>query len=151
MQSINPLANIEQCTFGNTSYKALLHNNAHHPKEIEKTVTDFSSIAFAPKHSIQPVSIVLEKDFDMEKISKWLEAFLNDNSKNILRIKGVLSINGMKHKIILQSVGNQFQVYQGAEWDDEARINRLVFIGTGLDKNEILNTLNTISPLLPKQ
>jgi G3E family GTPase len=81
----------------------------------------------------------------MEKISWWLENFLFVNANNILRIKGILSIDDMQHKLALQSVGDNFHILQGNAWqDNEKRVSRLVFIGSKLDKDEIHKNLYSL-------
>ena len=145
VKSINPFASIEQCKFGNTNPKKLLNRNAYNSKNIEKSIINFDSLTYVQKHSIESASIKLDGEFNMEKISNWLETFLMSYAGKILRIKGVLKIKDIKHKIILQSAGDQFQVYQGEVWEeDEIKLSRLVFIGTELKKDEIETDLKNL-------
>ena len=145
VKSINPFASIEQCKFGNTNPKKLLNRNAYNSKNIEKSIINFDSLTYVQKHSIESVSIKLDGEFNMEKISNWLETYLMSYAGKILRIKGVLKIKDIKHKIILQSAGDQFQVYQGEVWEeDEIKLSRLVFIGTELKKDEIETDLKNL-------
>ncbi len=145
VKSINPFASIEQCKFGNTNPKKLLNRNAYNSKNIEKSIINFDSLTYVQKHSIESASIKLDGEFNMEKISNWLETYLMSYAGKILRIKGVLKIKDIKHKIILQSAGDQFQVYQGEVWEeDEIKLSRLVFIGTELKKDEIETDLKNL-------
>ncbi len=58
---------------------------------------------------------------------------------DILRIKGVLAIEGRDMRLVVQGVGDRFQHYYDRDWrPDEARAGRLVFIGArGLDRAAI--------------
>ncbi|TLX77033.1 GTP-binding protein [Labilibacter sediminis] len=145
LKSINPFAKINLCSFCNTDHIELLNLHAYHPDTIEKSIINFNSLYFAKSHELQSASLTLNGDFQMEDISEWLETYLQSHTKNILRIKGVLSIKGMKHKIILQSVANDFQIYQGDEWtQEEIRISRLVFIGKKIDEEQIQEELGNL-------
>lgn len=55
---------------------------------------------------------------------------------DILRVKGVLAIDGRDMRLVVQGVGDRFQHYYDRDWrPDEARAGRLVFIGArGLDR-----------------
>ncbi len=147
---MNPLARIEKTTFGNVDDIQILNIESFSPSKIEENIFDFSQLTLATKanhhdHKIQTLSYFVTGSFDMEKMSLWFEDFLALNSGNVLRIKALLSINDMEHKMILQSVGDDFYVYQGSPWKgNENRESRIVIIGTGLDEKELGKRLREI-------
>jgi G3E family GTPase len=151
VSSVNPFAQIEQTVFGKGKELQILNSNAFQPQKLEKSVIDFSSISlFQPpkhsKHDIQAHSFTLIGQLSAEKFSLWLEDYLFTNTGNILRIKGVLSIDEMKHKIILQVVAGNYQVLPGSLWDKEdERVSRMVFIGSDLNRDELLNELELLT------
>ncbi|XP_051785639.1 zinc-regulated GTPase metalloprotein activator 1 isoform X3 [Erpetoichthys calabaricus] len=55
---------------------------------------------------------------------------------NIIRLKGIVSVNGKSHKIMIQGVHELYDLEETPEtWKlGEQRINRLIFIGKNLDK-----------------
>ncbi|XP_039614769.1 COBW domain containing isoform X1 [Polypterus senegalus] len=63
---------------------------------------------------------------------------------NIIRLKGIVSVNGKSHKIMIQGVHELYDLEETPEtWKlGEQRINRLIFIGKNLDK-KILEDLFT--------
>ena len=148
--SINPLAQIERTTHGKIDTTKILSCDLFHPSHVEKSVGDFSNLSFmAPEqehaHKIQTISLTIPGDFDMKKISWWLDHFLFANSENILRIKGILGFEDMQHKIALQSVGGNYHISQGNLWqEDEKRENRMVFIGSDLDRDELEKNLYSL-------
>jgi G3E family GTPase len=151
IRSINPFARLEKSTFAHTENIPILFSGAFDPSRIEKSIVDFTSLSMAKpeipiKHAIQTLSYTIPGDLDMARLSEWLEQFLYKNAESILRIKGVLSIADMKHKIILQSVGDNFQVLQGTVWESSKnRTSHLVFIGSKLDGKAIEKNLYSLT------
>ena len=47
-------------------------------------------------------------------------------------MKGVLSLVSETRRVIVQGVYELFEKERSTEWGEEARINRLVFIGTSI-------------------
>lgn len=146
---INPFAGLYQTQYGDINAIEILDSFSYRPVKIEKSISDFSS--FKPlkninnKHGINTFGFTAEGSLNVEKFSIWLENFIHANKDNLLRIKGVLNIPDMQHKIILQSVSGHFQVLNGSAWDEnQPRINQLVFIGTALKKDEIEGTLKEL-------
>jgi G3E family GTPase len=150
LKEVNPLAKIGYSQFGETENMKILHAEAYHPKKLEKSIIDLSSLTLVEtnqvsNHSIQTAGICISGEFEMNRLSLWLENYIQSHTGNILRIKGILSIEGMKYKIILQSVGSTFQVLQGALWEKhEERLNRLVFIGADINNDEIEEQLKSL-------
>lgn len=149
LNTINPLARTENISFGKVDANGILNCELFHPSNVEKSISDFSKLTLVPKgehaHKIQTLSFTINDNFEMEKLSWWLDNFLAANVGNILRIKGVLKIAGMKHKIILQSVGDNYHISQGSLWNESALgQSRLVFIGSNLDKEELQKNLSSL-------
>lgn len=146
-QSVNPFAQVISCKNGTVDVDRLLNVGLNKNKTVEKSIFDFSSIQLdiPSAHAIKSCSVEVDGDLDMEKIALWLEDFAKQNEKEILRIKGVLSIQGMKHKIIAQSVSGSFQVMQSSQWEEnEQRMTKIVFIGTEIDQENIAAELNAM-------
>ncbi|XP_057772787.1 uncharacterized protein LOC130992251 isoform X2 [Salvia miltiorrhiza] len=87
---------------------------------------------------VSSVSIVCEGTLDLEKANMWLGNLLLDRSEDIYRMKGLLSIDGMPERFVFQGVHDIFQGSPDRLWGtDEARVNKLVFIGKKLDREEL--------------
>jgi G3E family GTPase len=56
---------------------------------------------------------------------------------NILRTKGILSIEGEDRKLVLQAVNMMLEGDYVGSWGDEARLSRLVFIGRKLNYDDL--------------
>lgn len=147
---INPLTRIEKTINGNADGIKILNCELFQPASLEKSVADFSNLSFIKgtkehAHQIQTLSFIIPGHFDMKKLSLWLDNFLFANANNILRIKGILSIEDMQHKIALQSVGDNFHISQGSLWqENETRQSQMVFIGSNIDRNELQKNLYSL-------
>ena len=144
---INPLAQVQRTINSNTDGIKILHCELFQPASVEKSIGNFSNLTLITPirehaHKIQTLSFSILGNFDLKKLSWWLENFLFANAKNVLRIKGILSIEDMQRKIALQSVGDNFHISEGSLWHkNEQRVNRIVFIGTNLNKDELQKNL----------
>jgi len=145
--SINPLAQVCSAVFGQVKDAAILYRKTFRAAQIEASLFDFSQLhqlrPVRPSHQIQTVSLTIPGRFDMEKVALWLDDFLFQKGDAILRIKALLCVDGIKHKMLLQSVGNSYHLTQGSLWEaEEVFESQLVFIGSDLDKEEIENALS---------
>ncbi|XP_046904537.1 COBW domain containing [Hypomesus transpacificus] len=70
----------------------------------------------------------------------WEKTLKNQSghAMNVIRLKGIVSVAGKAHQVMLQGVHELYELEETPQlWDDEPRVNRLVFIGRNLDR-EIL-------------
>jgi G3E family GTPase len=85
-------------------------------------------------------SFHFDQPFAMERLEAELLA-LSEKAK-VYRSKGFLWIEGTPRRAVFHGVNNRFTVYWDRLWDKkETRSSQLVFIGKGLDKSLIEETL----------
>ncbi|KAI9128254.1 hypothetical protein K1719_001247 [Acacia pycnantha] len=111
----------------------------HHHHEHEH---DHHHVHHSHDHSHDPgvtsVSIVCEGSLDLEKANMWLGTLLLERSEDIYRMKGLLSVQGMDERFVFQGVHDIFQGSPDRLWGaDEARVNKIVFIGKNLNAEEL--------------
>ncbi|KAF7659718.1 hypothetical protein LDENG_00293870 [Lucifuga dentata] len=54
---------------------------------------------------------------------------------NVIRLKGIVSFVDKAHQVMLQGVHELYELNETPQlWEEDLRINRLVFIGRNLDK-----------------
>lgn len=82
---------------------------------------------------IDSVALTLDGALDEERFGEWVEAALGPIEARVLRVKGILAMEGIDARVILQGVGDAIEVTLGAPWSDAARTSRLVVLGLGLD------------------
>ncbi|KAK7934282.1 hypothetical protein WMY93_005178 [Mugilogobius chulae] len=73
----------------------------------------------------------------------WEKLFCNKEGQpmTVIRLKGILALAGKDHQVMLQGVHELYELNETPHiWEENARINRLVFIGRNLDKNSLQNS-----------
>ncbi len=83
--------------------------------------------------SIDAAALVLDGELDEERFGDWVESTLADVEARILRIKGILAMQGVDARVIVQGISDAVEVQLGAPWGDGKRTSRLVILGLGLD------------------
>lgn len=87
-----------------------------------------------PGHGIDAVSLVHPGELDEQHFSDWVERTLGAIEARILRIKGILAVQGVEERVIVQGVGDAVEVTLGTPWGSDTRTSRLVVLGLGLDE-----------------
>ncbi|XP_068303368.1 uncharacterized protein [Pyrus communis] len=118
------------------------HDHHHHHDEKHNHKHDHHDDHHAHDHVHDPgvssVSIVCEGNLDLEKANIWLGTLLLERSEDIYRMKGLLSVQGMKERFVFQGVHDIFQGSPDRLWGpNEPRTNKIVFIGKNLDAQEL--------------
>jgi G3E family GTPase len=73
-----------------------------------------------------------------DRLEKWLQSLLWDKSvlgfqTNIIRLKALVHIENSEKKHVVQAVQELYDVQLGDDWPGKDRINKFVFIGSGLN------------------
>ncbi|KAF5726953.1 COBW domain-containing protein 1 [Tripterygium wilfordii] len=117
------------------------HDHHHHHDEHDhkhEHHDDHHSHDHTHDPGVSSVSVVCEGSLDLEKANMWLGTLLMERSEDIYRMKGLLSVQGMDERFVFQGVHDIFQGSPDRLWGpDEPRVNKIVFIGKNLDKQEI--------------
>jgi G3E family GTPase len=93
---------------------------------------------------VQSVGIVFEGELHSQWFNMFMMDLLRTRAADIYRSKGLLSFHGQGNtKFVFQGVHEQINFGPAAEpWKDgEARTNKFVFIGKGLNREELIKGL----------
>ncbi|KAJ4851655.1 hypothetical protein Tsubulata_014478 [Turnera subulata] len=114
------------------------HHHHHDEHDHDHEHHDHHSHDHTHDPGVSSISIVCEGSLDLEKANTWLGTLLMEQSEDIYRMKGLLSVEGMQERYVFQGVHDLFQGSPDRPWGkDEPRVNKIVFIGKNLDKQEI--------------
>jgi G3E family GTPase len=83
--------------------------------------------------SIDAASLLVDGELDEERFGDWVESALGNVEARILRVKGILAMQGVAARVIVQGISEAVEVQLGAPWGDAKRTSRLVVLGLGLD------------------
>jgi len=121
----------------------------HHPDEFQaRLIRESDAIAatetreYKPDHEhddeVSSVGITTPGDLDLGKFQAWLQTLLMTKGQDIFRMKGVLSMKGHNQRFVFQGVHMLVDSDFDRPWHkDEERHNSLIFIGRGLDREEL--------------
>lgn len=117
-------------------------SNCNHADGSHHTEHEHSHGSHDHSHTHDPgvssVSIVCEGTLDLQKINMWLGTLLSERNDDIYRCKGVLSVDGIDQRFVLQTVHALYEGGTDRAWGaDEKRTNKIVFIGKKLDKETL--------------
>lgn len=96
----------------------------------------------AHHHGVRTHSIVLDAPLDWTGFGIWMTLLLHRHGKQILRVKGLLAVDGMPGPTLFQSAQHLVHPPRHMEsWPSEDRRSRLVFIVRDLDPQWIARSL----------
>jgi G3E family GTPase len=152
IKSINGFADIVECQNSNVPLATVLGVNSF---SIEKTLEVDPDFMEDPDKAqgdptkkkkvhdtsgVGSVGIQLEGELDDVVFNGFMQQLLQAKARDLFRSKGVLCIHGQgKTKFVFQGVHEQINFGPSLEsWkEDETPMNKLVFIGRGLDREEL--------------
>jgi len=73
----------------------------------------------------------------MNLLNGWMGKVLREKGADIYRMKGVLAVKDMPNCFVFQAVHMVMDGSPGAVWPDDKRVNKLVFIGKNLNREEL--------------
>jgi G3E family GTPase len=92
--------------------------------------------------TIGSVGIVLGGAVNAKRLNAWLGKLLQEKGQDIFRMKGVLNLKGDEQRFVFQGVHMMFDGQPDRRWNPgEERVNKLVFIGRNLNRQELTDGL----------
>jgi len=87
---------------------------------------------------VSSVGIQIVGEVDQTKMNDWISKFLQEKGIDVFRTKGVLAVQGMKEKFVIQAVHMAFAGSPQRAWSEgEERVCKLTFIGKNLNREEL--------------
>lgn len=88
-------------------------------------------------------SIVRETPLPWRAVTDWLESMVSLRGVDLLRIKGLVNVAGHRGPVVVHGVQHVFHPpVELADWPDEDRRTRLIFITRTIDRQAMENTLD---------
>jgi G3E family GTPase len=102
------------------------------------------------RHSdqVSSFSLILDRPLDWTAFGVWLSLLLNRHGNDILRVKGILAVEGMDTPVFINGVQHIVHPPQHLErWPTDDHRSRLVFITRGIDQGRLLRSLEAFCGL----
>lgn len=152
IKTVAPSVQIYPVAFANISEIEILDTFLYSGKAVEKFTIDFQNVQVVNNynsthehhhhhHDIKTEGFAIPGGFDYEKFSFWIQNYVFYNQKNVFRIKGILSFEGMEKQYIFHSVRSDYLVEEGKTWDTDMRFSKLIFIGKNIDRDKLEDSL----------
>ena len=137
LRHLNPDAPLSRTT-DPIDAAALLEGAVHSPLRALPAVAD------PPHGSVHGFALTFEGALDWTMFGIWLTMLLNRHGREVLRVKGILNIEGSQTPVAVHGVQHLVHppVHMAA-WPDEDRHSHLVFIVDGLERVAIERSLET--------
>jgi G3E family GTPase len=140
---MNPRAPIKPVHFGNTPIEDILDIRGFNLNSILEIDPDFLEND-DHEHSDEVRSFVFKTDkpFDSMKLEEFLSAMIQVYSKDMMRYKGVLNIEGQDRRVVFQGVHMMMGGDLAKPWaPGEKRTSKMVFIGRNLPEDVFVKGL----------
>jgi G3E family GTPase len=137
---INPRAKIAEATHGVAAVHELLNVRGFNLNAILDIEPDFLTDV-THEHDDDVTSFVFRetRPLDLQRLEDLLGPITQVYGPNLMRYKGVLNIQGMNKRVLIQGVHMLLGSDFGAEWKaHEQRESKMVFIGRDMPKDILL-------------
>ena len=98
---------------------------------------------------VTSISSRFDGELNVNKLSRWVSALMQEKGEDLFRYKGVLAVKGTDEKFVFQGVhmlfGGDFSRDIGLWKEGETRECRFVFIGRDLDHEDLEKGLLAVS------
>lgn len=89
-------------------------------------------------HVYESIALVHDGEIDGERFAHFMESELARFAGRLLRTKGILAVDGIAERMIVQGVADLAEVTFGEPWAEAPRTSRFVIVGFGLDRDALM-------------
>ncbi len=134
VRALNPGAELVQASFGEVEPAMLFDRPQRDPR-------DLSVAEHAHHDGIASFCLFLDEQLDWTAFGIWLTMLLQSRGSDLLRVKGLLDVGG-EGPLLLNGVQHVVHPPEHLPaWPDDDRRSRLVFIGRGLEREDVERSL----------
>ncbi len=141
LRQINPRAELVPAEFGQVPLKELLDIRGFNLNEVLRIAPGFLSDGHRHHHAKDRVGAFVfrsSQPFDDVRLQDFLAAIVRVYGPDLLRYKGVLAMQGLPYRVIIQGVHELMGASAGRDWESgSARESVMVFIGRDLPREII--------------
>jgi G3E family GTPase len=155
VQRINPTAEVRRSVHGDIPLEQLLNRGAFDLARLRMPAVRLGAAPQgeqshvyrkpdAGRHSegLDSVSLSFKQALDKSRFMPWLQRLVVERGADLLRAKGIVAFEGEDRRFVFQAVHMTVDSGLNRPWaQGEVRESRLVFIGRGLDAQELRSEL----------
>jgi G3E family GTPase len=140
IRRINPYANLHRTQRCDIDLSQVLGRDAFNLNRILEIEPEFLTEEHDHEHdeSIGSLSLTVDGSLNPERFIPWIEGVTAKLGTDILRMKGIIAMNGDNNRFVIQGVHMLIEGDRQRLWKpNEKRESRLVFIGRGLPRDAL--------------
>jgi G3E family GTPase len=140
IRRINPYADLHRTRRCDVDLSKVLGRDAFNLDRILDIEPEFLTEDHAHEHdeNVGSLSLITDRPVNPEKFIAWIQGVTANFGKDILRMKGIIAMNGDDERFVIQGVHMLIEGDRQRAWKPkEKRESRLVFIGRGLPRDEL--------------
>ena len=151
VQQLNPTAELQRSVHGEIALERLLGRGAFDITRLRVPAPRLGDPALGPRshvyrapdvgrHSqgLSSVTLSYERPFERGRFMRWLQRLVVERGADLLRAKGIVAFEGEDRRFVFQAVHMTVDSGLDRPWmEGESRTTRLVFIGRGLEAQEL--------------
>ncbi|MBC7734333.1 MAG: GTP-binding protein, partial [Bacteriovorax sp.] len=151
VQEFNPTAELLTSVQGDIPIERLLNRGAFDLARLKLPSVRLGAAPAGPRshvlkapeagrHStgLVSVSLTFARPFEPSRFMPWLQRLVVERGADLLRAKGIVAFDGQDRRFVFQAVHMTVDSGLDRAWaTNEARESRLVFIGRGLDADDL--------------
>ena len=147
LRAMNPIADLYESRQADIDPDKLLNTGAFDLSQLLENNPDFPpSDENHEDHanysdSMQSISFEIEGTLDPDRVIAWFRWLHFTYGPNLVRTKGILSMDDSNQQVIFQGVYTRFDCTHAQPWGNKPRKSRIVLIGKELNREEIENEL----------
>ena len=151
VQQLNPTTELRHSVHGEVPLERLLDRGAFDISRLRVPAPRLGAASAGPRsHVYRPpdagqhtrglasVALSFERPFERSRFMRWLQRLVVERGADLLRAKGIVAFEGEDRRFVFQAVHMTVDSGLDRAWvESESRTTRLVFIGRGLDAQEL--------------
>jgi G3E family GTPase len=151
LRQINPRATVATSSFGHADTSLIFPkpNVAREARDDDRLTHAVASHASRrteyryAHHRLKSFSFTLEKPITLAALSVWISMLATFKAANLLRVKGILNVEG--RPLVIHGIRHLFHSPAYLEkWPSEERRSQLVMIARDMSWNELAGTLHVL-------
>lgn len=151
LSAINGMAQIKPCRHSRVDVSnvlslpaarstdaSILDPDAQNEHDLTHVFPDGRGHSHASLEHVRCFVVQLSEPLDHGRVQDWFSYVIMRHTERLLRYKGILNIQGLESRVVLQGVHSLIEVSADRDWlPGEARRTSVVFIGRNLPEQEI--------------
>jgi len=140
LRELNKFAPISHCQNAAVALEAVLGIRGFELDRVLEMDPEFLDTDGEHVHDNTVTSVGFNQlgELDLDKTNSWIGKLLQLKGADIFRMKGVLAMSGSPQRFVYQGVHMQFQGEFTSDWGDAPRVNKLIFIGKNLNREQLI-------------